>query len=132
MKLPNSHVRLAVFTRDRRKIPYAWGTNDCVTFTADAVWAITGVDPIADIRGTWDSEEGARTVLEGLGGLIAAVDARFERMDPRFAQRGDVCLIKDQNGEPSLGVCIGAFAAAPGESEMLLTPMSKARVVWRV
>ncbi len=132
MKLPNAHVRLALFTKDRRKTPYAWGENDCVTFAADAVWAITGVDPIEDIRGSWDSEEGARAVLEGLGGLIEAVDARFERVDPKFAQRGDVCLIRDAKGEPSLGVCVGAFAAAPGELEMLLTPMSKAKIAWRV
>ncbi len=132
MKLPNFVVRLALFTEERRKTPYAWGTNDCVTFSADAVWAITGEDPIADIRGTWSDEEGAQAVLEAQGGLIAACDARYERVDRNFAQRGDLCLIKDANGNPSLGVCIGADAAAPGETEMLMTPVSKARLAWRV
>lgn len=132
MKLPNFYVLLPQFTQQRRRMPYAWGTNDCVTFAADAVLAITGVDPIADIRGTWNDEASAMAVLAGLGGLIAAVDAKFPRVDKNFAQIGDLCLVKDANGQPSLAVCVGSYCAAPGTEEMLLTSMSKARLAWRV
>lgn len=132
MKLSNAHVRLALFTEGRRLTPYAWGTNDCVTFAADAVWAITGVDPIADIRGTWASEEEALSVLESKGGLVAACDALFERIDKNYAQHGDLCMVRDANRQPSLAVCIGAYAAAPGMEEMLMTSMAEVRLAWRV
>lgn len=132
MKPAGFAERLAEFTTGRRLQPYAWGTNDCVTFAADAVWAITGTDPIADLRGQWASKESAMTVLAGEGGLIAAMDARLPRKATAFAQRGDLVLVKDAEGEHSLAVCVGQYAAAPGEDEMLLVPMDQARMAWEV
>lgn len=123
---------LGLFIGERRLVPYAWGTNDCVTFAADAVVAINGTDPLGDLRGTWSTEAEAMAVLEAQGGLIAAMDARFPRRAKEFAKRGDLALIKDANGQPSLGVCVGQSAAAPGPEEMMLTPMTKARIVWEV
>lgn len=132
MKPAGFAERLAEFTAGRRRQPYAWGTNDCVTFAADAVQAVTGTDPMSDLRGSWDSESAALAVLEAQGGLIAAMDARFPRKAKEFAQRGDLVLVKDANGQPSLAVCVGKDAASPGEDEMLLTPMGKVRMAWEV
>lgn len=132
MKLQGFAEKLAQFTTSRRLMPYAWGTNDCVTFAADAVQAVTGTDPIPELRGAWDDESGAMAVLEAQGGLVAAMDARFPRREVNFAQRGDLVLIKDANGQPSLGVCVGRDAVAPGVDEMLLTPIGKARIAWEV
>lgn len=132
MKPAGFAERLAEFTTGRRRQPYAWGTNDCVTFAADAVEAVTGTDPLAELRGAWTSESEAMTVLEAQGGLIAAMDARFLRKAKEFAQRGDLVLVKDANGQPSLAVCVGKDAVAPGEDEMLLVPMGLARMAWEV
>jgi cell wall-associated NlpC family hydrolase len=124
--------QLAAFTTARRSIPYAWGTHDCVTTAADWVLEIRGTDPIEAIRGTWDSEAGAAAVLEAQGGLIAALDARFPRIARSMAQRGDLVLVKDATGQPSLAICVGSHAWAPGQDEALLTPMRLAMLAWDV
>lgn len=132
MKQEGFAESLALFTAARRLTPYNWGTNDCVTFAADSVAAVSGNDPLGSLRGTWTNEAEAMAVLEAQGGLIAAMDARFPRKAREFAQRGDVVLLKDANGQPSLGVCVGRDAVSPGEQEMLLTPITEARIVWEV
>lgn len=131
MKLYGFPERLSNFTNGRRLQPYTWGTNDCVTFPADAVWAITGEDPIAEIRGTWTDEASAMALLESLGGLIKAVTARFPKVQREMAERGDLVAFKVA-GQLSLAVCVGAHGAAPGPEGMLLTPMNEARLAWRV
>lgn len=132
MKLPGFPEKLGSFTMYRRLFPYAWGSNDCVTFPADAIWAMTGEDPIADIRGTWHDEESARAVIAEQGGLIGAADKRFKRhTSPSFATRGDLCMVKVRD-EPSLAICVGLHAAAPGDDGMLLISMSEVLIAWRV
>lgn len=124
---------LALYVESRRHLPYAWGTNDCVTFAADAILEITGEDPLGDLRGTWTNEEEAMAVLAVAGGLRAAADARFRRVDKNFAQRGDLCLVKDGAGNPSLAIAVGGgHCAAPGSEELLLVSMNEVRLAWAV
>jgi hypothetical protein len=131
-RFPNWDYRLFVFIDENRFVPYAWGTNDCVTFVADAVWAMTGEDPIADIRGQWDSEESAAALLNSLGGLKAAVDARFPLRDNiNFTMRGDICASKVA-GNWSLGICTGAFMTAPSPEGASLVPVHQIRFSWKV
>lgn len=131
-KLMNFPSKLADFCHARRMQPYAWGTNDCVTFAADGVLAITGNDPITELRGTWSDAETAAAKIEEMGGLINAVDARFKRRENKnLAQRGDLVMMRLASG-PSLAICVGMYAAAPGDEHMLLVPMAHASLVWEV
>lgn len=131
-RLPNWDYRLFLFIGERRFAPYAWGTNDCVTFAADAIWAMTGEDPIADIRGQWNDQASALALLDSLGGLKAAVDVRFELRDNiNYTMRGDVCASKLQGGW-SLGICNGAFMSAPSSEGLLQVPMADVRFSWIV
>lgn len=133
MKPQGFPEKLALYTRSKRLLPYAWGTHDCVTFAADWIVELRGTDPIAEIRGTWSDEETATTVLASAGGLIAAMDARFTRHPSKNeAQRGDIVLVPDGTGRMSLGICTGMHAAAPGDTEMLMVPMTEARLAWDV
>lgn len=130
---PQGFAELLVsFTTARRLLPYEWGTHDCVTVAADWVLALRGVDPIADIRGQWTDESGAMAVLEAQGGLIAAMDARFTRTPKAMAGRGDLLLVKDAAGQPSLAICVGAHGWAPGAEEAILTPMRLVTLAWTV
>lgn len=134
MKLQGFPERLTAFIQLRRSMPYAWGTNDCVVFAADAVHAVAGFDPIEGIRGLWNDEATANQILAEQGGLIAATDRLFLRQSSTsFYQRGDICLLlMEPNLTPTLGVCAGPYAAAPGPEGMVLVPMSEVRIIWDV
>jgi len=113
-------------------MPHAWGTNDCATFVADGVASCSDTLLLDGVDRNWTSAEEAAAAIQERGGLIAYLDARLSRVEPLEAQRGDVCLVKDEDGQPSLAICAGGgFCAAPGEVEMVLTSMSEARLVWR-
>jgi len=90
-------VRLERAIREAEGRPFAWGTHDCMLWVAGVVEALTGVDHMRDLRGTYDSERGAaRTLIEaGYPDLGAAVGSRLRAHDvPTLAQRGDVVLVE--------------------------------------
>lgn len=94
---------LDAFLASRRLAPFAWGDNDCVLFAADAVLALTGVDPCAKIRGKYKTARGAASALRKHGGMIAAVEKATAGLGafaiaPAFAQRGDIALVQTDLG----------------------------------
>jgi hypothetical protein len=125
--------RLAAFVHGRTETPFAWGSNDCITFAFDAVAAMTGTDPIAAHRGTWHSALSAVQALEPYGGAGRGVLDHFlgPSMPPQFAQRGDVVVVENEGREVA-AVCVGLFAAGPGENGITLVPMSAALASWGV
>lgn len=125
---------LIAFRAARARVPFAWGTNDCVTLAADWVIEATGVDPLGDLRGTWSTEYGAVRILKSLGGLGAAITHRMgaELDSPSLAQRGDLVLLQVDDNVWSCGVVVGTHAIAPGADGILLVPMSRASAAWRV
>lgn len=122
--------RLAAYVDAHRDTPFRWGQNDCATFAAGAVEAITGhpmevptVESAADYaRFVASSGALGEHVTDHLGEPLAS---------PAFAQRGDVVLLL-VDGRDSLGVCIGAQVAAPGPTGLLVVPLSRASTAWRV
>jgi hypothetical protein len=110
---------LHAFVDVRRDVPFAYGTNDCCTFAADAVQLIYGVDPMADLRGTYAT---AREAKEAIGDLVEAIDERmtaagFTRCPPEFAGVGDVvaCFV---DRRVCCGVHLGNVIAAPGKDKI--------------
>lgn len=95
----------------RAAAPFRWGRNDCALFCADVVKAITGEDPVPEFRGKYRSEPGAQRALKSLGKgtLTRTLDAKFDRVEPAFAQRGDLVMVKGM-----VGICIGAHAVFVG------------------
>lgn len=92
--------------------PFAWGSNDCVTFAAGAVRALTGMDPLRGI-GAWKSEVGALRALKRRGGLVAAVSSVLTPVPASMAQRGDIGAVEGPRG-PLLVVIEGLTLAGPG------------------
>lgn len=115
----------------RMTAPFAWGSHDCCLFAADCVQAITGFDPAADARGTYDDERSAARVLKKLGGLeqIAATRCGPE-IPPAAARVGDVVLGKVDR--ECLGVCTGETWHAPSADGLAARPMAEALKAWRV
>ncbi|MBS0430496.1 MAG: hypothetical protein JSR41_24685 [Proteobacteria bacterium] len=131
MRTRNWQAALSAFIAERRSVPFAWGSNDCCLFAADAVQAMTGVDHAAELRGYGSALEAAR-LIEARGGLERiASDALGEPVAPVFASVGDVVLI-DNEGRELLALCNGTTALAPGELGMVVLGMDAAKAAWKV
>ncbi|MCV3209598.1 hypothetical protein OHD62_17290 [Mesorhizobium sp. YC-39] len=66
-------LTLQAFLAHHGALPQVWGQVDCCLVLADwAVW-LGNDDPAADLRGSYDSEEGCRAVVSAAGGLLPLV-----------------------------------------------------------
>lgn len=102
---------LTRFIEERRRMPFAWGSNDCCLFAADWVLASTGRDLAFEYRGQYATALGALRFVQSAGGvegLVARAGGR--RIDQKLARRGDI-IARDVGDGIGLGVCIGALAA---------------------
>lgn len=122
-------ARLYAFMESRRVMPFAWSSNDCATFAADAVEAVTGERLQIPQAGTPEAyarlvrDQG--TLREMAGALLG------DSIAPSYAQRGDVVLLMLDERE-TLGICVGAEIAGPGADGLALVPMSHAVAAWRI
>ncbi len=137
-RFPDWEVRLAQYLEPLRKVRFAWGRSararfDCCTFSAGAVKAMTGDDPMPEFRGAYASEEEAEAALKtiGAGSLIRTMNAKFERVAPSHAHRGDIVM-----ADGNLGIAFGDVSlhvGAEGEREGLVRkPRATWRKAWRV
>lgn len=128
MRFPDWPERLAAFIAGRERMPFAWGSNDCCSFAGDAVLALTGEDPMKDLRGYHNAWEAA-CILDA--GLCRLVGDRLERCAASLALRGDVVLAVLERRE-SLLVVEGDSLVGPGASGLVRIPRARALVAWRV
>jgi len=132
---PDWPERLAAHVEARRDVPFAWGSQDCCSFAADAVQAMTGRDWLAPHRGQYQDAASAEAIMgdAGLETLVAGLLASFGAGDcpPGFAQRGDLALVLSGN-ELTLGVVLGEVVAAPGLRRLAFVPRTAIRRGWSV
>jgi hypothetical protein len=123
---------LTAYLAERSQMPHEWGrqANDCMSFVAGAVKAQTGKDPARGLK--WKSHATALSLLNKLGGVEAILDARFERIAPAHAMRGDIAVIAD----PELGshpmIVEGKTLCAPGVRGLKRAPRSAMTAAWNV
>lgn len=100
--------------RAQRNVPFAWGSADCLTFAAECAQALTGNDPIAHLRGLYDSETSAKRLMIENGwrdmGDVAA--SMFQEIPVALAQAGDWARFVNADGEDGIGVVVGERIAA--------------------
>lgn len=127
-RLPDWQARMRALIADRLHRPFEWGVNDCALFAADAVVAMTGFDPAADLRGL--PERQALRVIRKHGGLYelacSALGPARSVMLP-----GDILLV-DNAGRDVLAVFNGNLALAPGAAGLVGIPHAAARAAWTV
>lgn len=133
-RLPAWPELLAAFVEERRHMPFEWGRNDCATFAADAVLAMTGVDVLQPLRGRWATEPAAAEVATSMGGLrggaMALLGPALSR--PTQAPRGAVVLAR-MDGTAILGVRMsGAQWCAPGAQGLLWRPAREVLLAWGI
>ena len=115
----------------RSKAPFAWGANDCCLFAADAVLAITGRDPAADLRGTYGDINSGTAMMQRLGGVAAIAAARAgAEITPGLLQIGDIALVQSE-GRDTLSVCVGGHLVAPAADGLAYIPRALALRGWR-
>jgi len=64
---------LRPFLVDLARKPFVWGRCDCCLILADWWMAVHGVDPAADLRGAYGSEEECHALLAREGGVLRLV-----------------------------------------------------------
>jgi hypothetical protein len=135
------------FLQARAKLPFAWGTNDCALFAADAVLAITGTDIAADFRGKYTDEASAFALIKtvtarGTDPATAVGDAAewcanhaglIERVYPLMAQRGDL-VVMENGGQTIAGVIHlnGRHAISVSEAGLVRLSIRSVTRAWAV
>lgn len=130
--------------------PHSWGRgrNDCIAFAAAAVEAQTGIDPIG--RHKWSTQRGAVRTLKAAAAaakgrkvalsrcIEALLDARFERIAPARAMRGDIAGVPADiaGSDPKLGlhpmIVEGETLCSPGPRGLQRLPRTAMTVAWDV
>lgn len=125
----------------REKTPFAWGTNDCALFAADAIQAMTGADIATDFRG-YSTEIGAfrkiRSVAKGetITDAMAWCAEKFDMPEwhsPLMAQRGDLVAVED-TGRLVAGIVHlnGRHVVVVGETGLKRLPVTATKRAWKV
>ena len=131
MRLPDWQQRYADFGRARASMPFAWGSNDCCTFAAAAVEALTGVAAIASVLPYDSAFTAARMIEEGGGLEQLACFLLGPKVPPLTAAVGDIVLVINA-GREMLGVCNGTNVLAPGEKLLAVLGMESALAAWKI
>lgn len=124
MKVKDYRDRLTEVINERRELPFAWGTNDCMILAADVVLAITGKDFAVDTRGKYDTPEGGIRILkrvlnqDNISGLLRSL---FEEAHVAFARPGDIVYRKSNlyGFDMICGICNGLHSFFLTEDEGL-------------
>jgi len=133
------------FLLARAETPFAWGTNDCCLFAADAIAAMTGVDIAVDFRGedgepAYTDEASALEMIRNVTGGESVADAawwcaeKFEMPEwpyPLQAQRGDLVVV--ENGGRLIAGLVhlsGRHVVTMAESGIVKLPITAIKRAW--
>ncbi len=135
MRRDDWHARLWAEIERRRALPFQWGASegaqDCCTFAAAIVDALTDSQHVAALLTHYHDEPSALDYIDDAGGIDAAISTFLgEPASLNFAQRGDVIGLV---GDIQVGVCIGHKVIAAGADGLIELPMwHVARIRWAV
>lgn len=127
----------------RATTPHTFGENDCCTFAADGIKAMTGVDIAEDFRAVgYTTELGALKAIKKVTGGSTVEDAAVycakkynlaELEHPLKAQRGDLVLVEQAEGL-LLGLVhmSGTCVVAPGEQGLRRIELTSIKRAWRI
>lgn len=127
IRRPDWPERLDAFIRSRRNAPFAWGTNDCLTYCADAILAMTDVDILGEDRGTWANSTEAWAFVERVGGFDQYLAERLRPLQSSLTvKRGDVGLVPAEPADwPTVALCTGRHWCGPHHEGMVMIDIVK-------
>lgn len=113
----------------RQTVAFAWAQpRDCVSFALIGVREQCGWNPMQGL--TWTTRRGALRVVNRLGGLEAALDARMMRIAPARALRGDVAGVADDLLGVRLMIVEGETLIGPGAAGLKRMPRAAMIRAW--
>ncbi len=127
-------VMLAEYIKQKTEQDFEWGVCDCTLFTGDWCEKLTGKNPAAGAHGKYNNKADAfiylRDVYQNQPELT--VDKLFKRVEPNFAQKGDIALC-DLDGKKTFGI-IGSrgFIFFKMSKGIVATKKAEKIIVWRV
>jgi hypothetical protein len=112
-------------------MPFKWGYNDCILFSAKGYEALTGIDYYSQYLG-YSTENGARSRLKENGGFEGIIGQHIGPGHRHIlkAKRGDVVLLKIPDLTCGLVDDSGQFVVAPGPQGIKRLPLTKAWRIW--
>jgi hypothetical protein len=126
-KVSTEMMDLPEYIASRMNMPFAWGANDCMTFSIRWAEIKTGRKLLPDEL--WTTELEAARVMKQNGGLMAALDAHFTRLKhPNYAKNGDLVIC----GERFVSVVSGPHIVGPGEKGLVFNPRTEATHAWTI
>lgn len=134
MRHPEWEKRLVKVTEAHIDTPLVWGQSDCLLTVADAVAAVLGDDPGAEIRGKYKTKTGAYRLIKskGFDSLTAVLADRFEDVPVAMAQRGDVGVYVNDNGDQTAGYFCEYGFAVKGDDGLRFIPRTMAERAFKV
>ena len=121
---------LAVIER-HSATPYAAGSADCFVMAMDAIEALTGTRPYAQVR--YRSDKGALLQLarRGFPRLGDAIGALFPERPRGLAQRGDIAVLNSDKGD-TLGIVWGGVVVCRVGHAVSQAPLAGARIIYAI
>ena len=134
-RLPNWQTLLSDYLLSVDLQPFKYGSLDCGSFTAGAILAMTGVDPIAEIRGTYRTRKAAFAAIRSLSNA-STMEGVADYLTERYglaetpvlcAHRGDPVLI-GHGAKSSMGIVAmhSGEILSPGEKGIYRLPIHTA------
>ncbi|MBN8956891.1 MAG: hypothetical protein J0H17_10005 [Rhizobiales bacterium] len=122
--------------RAQRSVPFAWNaSDDCLGVAAAVAQAMTGRDPIAHLRGRYDSEQSAKRVMveEGWRSMGDVAAAIFPQEIPvAQARAGDWLYVVNPDQTETIGVAVNERFMAKGKGGVEQGLLSHASRAFRV
>ena len=129
MRVSNWEQALSDYLFERSDMPFEYGKNDCCTFAAGAVQAMTGINPMEEFVGKYKSMASSVRAISnsGFDGLEQIMDSKFDSIPIGFASTGDLAFFNE-----SVGVVVGGKAAFVSEDGFVLISREKWDKAWGV
>lgn len=131
-------ARLDAYIDTARRVPFAWGSHDCVGFVCGWYTAMTGLHVYAPFAGKYDTEAAALRVMVGRGvhSMAEAGDFLFGASAGKPVEqvhRGDIVLARCAvSRADALGICTGGHAACLMSDGMKFIRSSQFLKAWSV
>lgn len=113
-----------------------WGQDDCVYWAGDVAWCYLGRDPIAILRGKWDSQFSAFKFRLKLGRDFSSAYRKMapllglRRIPPEDAVPGNVGLVLDANNNLIAAAKIEQGWVA--RAQVGFGVLEEAKIAWRL